>query len=301
MMTESKRVAGSWESVGTESSTSAAMPRVSGCPFSAMSSAVKNLSRTTDRPAVSGARESASRLATMAYGLVAYLMFFGTISYAILWVGNWFVPKTIDSGAPASLGEALLVNSLLLSLFVVQHTIMARPAFKVWWTRFVPRAIERSTFVIAASASLILTFALWRPLPTVVWSVGNPVIWWGLTALSMVGWALVFGSSFMVSHWDLFGLRQTWFRFRGERYRPVGFRLVGLYKLVRHPLMVGFLIAFWSTPVMTQGHLFFAVMTTGYIFFGTWIEERDLIAEHGEDYLAYRRKVRGFVPLPKAA
>lgn len=276
--------------------------RVSGCPFTTMSAAVRSLARGGPRPVTrSGPRETASRIATMAYGLLAYAMFFGTILYAIGWVGNWFVPKSIDSGAAAGLGEALTVNTLLLLLFVVQHTVMARPAFKAWWMRYVPRSIERSTFVIAASSCLILTFFLWRPLPTPVWEVTHPVAWWALTALSVFGWGLVFASSFMVSHWDLFGLRQTWFRFRGERYRPVGFRLVGMYKLVRHPLMVGFLIAFWSTPVMSLGHLFFAVMTTGYIFFGTWIEERDLIAEHGEDYLAYRRKVRGFVPLPKAA
>jgi protein-S-isoprenylcysteine O-methyltransferase Ste14 len=291
---------GTWKS--DTASAASAPQRVSACPFTTMSAAVKSLAGGAPRPhAQSGPRETAARLATMAYGLLAYAMFFGTILYAIGWVGNWYVPKSIDSGAPAALGEALAVNTLLLLLFVVQHTVMARPAFKAWWMRFVPRAIERSTFVIAASSCLILTFWLWRPLPTTVWEVTNPAAWWALTALSVFGWGMVFASSFMVSHWDLFGLRQTWFRFRGERYRPVGFRLRGLYRLVRHPLMVGFLIAFWSTPVMSLGHLFFAAMTTGYIFFGTWVEERDLIAEHGEDYLAYRRKVRGFVPLPKAA
>ena len=290
MLTEAKHESGMWE-----------VSRPSrGCPFSAMGAAVRSMTQPSEQAAAKrGAGECAARVATLGYGLLAYSMFFGTILYAIGWVGNWLVPRSIDSGATSPLAQALLVNSLLLGLFVVQHTVMARPAFKAWWMRIVPRAIERSTYVIAASASLILTFWLWQPLPTVVWSVSNPVAWWGLTALSLLGWTTVLGSSFMVSHWDLFGLRQTWARFRGERYRPVGFRLVGLYKLVRHPLMLGFLIAFWSTPVMTQGHLFFAAMTTGYIFFGTWIEERDLIAEHGDDYLAYRRKVRGFVPLPR--
>lgn len=302
MLSETKRGSGSWERAAVDTVEAAPAQKVSACPFSAMSATVKSMVTPAERPmAGRGSGEIVARGATMAYGLLAYSMFFGTILYAIGWVGNWLVPKSIDSGAAAPLGQALVVNSLLLGLFVVQHTVMARPAFKAWWMRIVPRAIERSTFVIAASLCLILAFWQWRPLPTVVWSVSNPIVWWGLTALSIVGWGLVFGSSFMVSHWDLFGLRQAWFRFRGERYRPVGFRLVGLYKLVRHPLMVGFLIAFWSTPVMTQGHLFFAIMTTGYIFFGTWIEERDLIAEHGEDYLAYRRKVRGFVPLPRRA
>lgn len=302
MLTETRRGSGSWEqAVGADAPAQEA-PRVSACPFSSMSAAVKNLAMHPERPtAERRPGETAARIATMAYGLLAYSMFFGTILYAIGWVGNWFVPKSIDSGSATPIAQAITINSLLLGLFVLQHTIMARPAFKAWWMRIVPRAIERSTFVIAASLCLILTFWLWRPMPTVLWSVTNPVAWWALTALSIFGWGLVFASSFMVSHWDLFGLRQAWFRFRGQRYRPVGFRLVGLYRLVRHPLMVGFLIAFWSTPQMTVGHLFFAIMTTGYIFFGTWIEERDLIAEHGEDYLAYRRKVRGFIPIPKAA
>lgn len=307
MALETADRAGAWRQ-GPESGAAASAaavsspePRLSGCPFSAMSAAMKNLRSGPDQAdRAGGVAERAARVATMAYGLLAYGAFFGTILYAIGWVGNWFVPKGIDSGVVAPLAEALTVNSLLLMLFVVQHTIMARPAFKAWWVRIVPRSIERSTFVLAASACLILTFWLWRPLPAPVWEVTNPIAWWALTALSLFGWGLVFASSFMVSHWDLFGLRQTWFRFRGERYRPVGFRLFGLYKLVRHPLMVGFLIAFWSTPTMSLGHLFFAAMTTGYIFFGTWIEERDLIAEHGEDYLAYRRKVRGFLPLPRA-
>lgn len=302
MLTEANRGAGSWERAVAVEAPAEPARKVSACPFSAMSAAVKDLAMPSERPRVErGPGETAARLATMAYGLLAYSMFFGTILYAIGWVGNWFVPKSIDSGAAGPLAQALIINSLLLGLFVVQHTIMARPAFKAWWMRIIPRAIERSTFVIAASLCLILTFWLWRPMPAVVWSISNPVAWWALTALSVFGWGLVFASSFMVSHWDLFGLRQAWFRFRGQRYRPVGFRLVGLYRLVRHPLMVGFLVAFWSTPQMTVGHLFFAIMTTGYIFFGTWVEERDLIAEHGEDYLAYRRKVRGFIPLPKAA
>ena len=271
--------------------------RVSACPFSSLSAAVRGVAREEGGvERLGGTRETLARFGVMAYALVAYAMFFGTILYAIGWVGNWLVPRSIDTGPTGSVAAALVVNSALLMLFVVQHTVMARPAFKRWWVRYVPAPIERSTFVIAASVCLMLTFWLWRPLPGVVWEVTNPVAWWVWTALSLAGWATVFASSFMVSHWDLFGLRQAWLRWRGEKYRPVGFRLVGLYKVVRHPLMVGFLIAFWSAPVMTVGHLFFAVMTTGYIFFGTWMEERDLVAVHGEDYLAYRRKVGGVVP-----
>lgn len=155
--------------------------------------------------------------------------------------------------------------------------------------------------MLFASACLALLFWQWRPLPEIVWEATNPIAVWGLRALSLGGWAIVLLASFMVSHFDLFGLRQVWFRLRERAYEPVGFRLVGFYELVRHPLMIGFLIFFWATPVMTVGHLFFAIMTTGYIFFGTHVEERDLVAAHGEDYLAYRRKVRGFIPIPRRA
>jgi methanethiol S-methyltransferase len=241
-----------------------------------------------------------ARIAIFSYGLLAYSLFFFTFCYAIGFVGNWIVPKGIDGGAVGPLVPSLIINGLLLSLFVVQHTIMARPAFKRWWVKYVPASIERSTFVLLASSILLLTFWQWRPLPDIVWKVSHPAAYYGLSALSLAGWGIVLIASFMVSHFDLFGLRQVWFRLRARAYRPVGFRLVGFYKLVRHPLMVGFLIAFWATPTMTVGHLFFAIMTTLYIFFGTHIEERDLIKEHGESYMEYRRKVRGFVPIPRA-
>ena len=254
---------------------------------------------TPAQPAATTA-EPLARAAALAYGLLAYAAFFVTILYAIGFVGNWLVPKSIDSGDPGSTLPSLLINTVLLSLFVIQHTIMARPWFKRAWTTIIPRSAERSTFVLLASAILLLTFWLWRPLPTVLWSVSGPAAW-ALSALSLLGWAIVFAASFMVSHFDLFGLRQSWLRFRGRLYRPVGFRLVGLYRLVRHPLMLGFLIAFWSTPTMTIGHLFFAIMTTIYIFMGIWFEERDLVAEHGESYLKYRRATRALIPLPKGA
>ncbi|MBX3408866.1 MAG: isoprenylcysteine carboxylmethyltransferase family protein [Phycisphaeraceae bacterium] len=258
----------------------------SQCPFSIMAQ------RITDR---------SQRIGTLAYGLAAYALFFVTLLYAVAWVGGWFVPKTINSGVAGPLVPSLLVNALLLSLFVVQHTVMARPAFKRWWVRIIPHAIERSTFVIAASLSLLAVFLLWRPAPATVWHVTDTVPAAAITGLCLAGWGLVLFSSFVINHCDLFGLRQVWLRYTGRPQTPVGFRLAGPYKLVRHPLMVGFLIAFWATPHMTVGHLFFAVMTTGYIFMGIWFEERDLVAEHGEAYLRYRRSVRALLPIPRAA
>lgn len=243
----------------------------------------------------------ARRLLVLGAGLVAYAMFFGTILYAIGFVSNLVVPKGIDTGEPAALGLSLLINGALLALFVVQHTIMARPAFKRWFTRFIPEAMERSIFVGAASACLMLLFWQWRPLPQVVWHVNEATLRWLLIAVSMAGWGIVFASSFMINHFDLFGLRQSFYGFLGRKCPPVSFRLTAFYRFVRHPLMVGFLIAFWATPTMTVGHLFFAVMTTGYIFLGTAIEERDLVAALGEKYIDYRRRVRGFIPIRRAA
>ena len=242
-----------------------------------------------------------ARVGVFAYGLVAYAAFFGTILYAIGFVGNWMVPKSIDSGAAGDMPASLLINAALLSVFVVQHTVMARPAFKRWVTRWLAPSMERSTFVLAACGALALVFWQWRPLPSIVWEVTQPAWAWVLRGVSLGGWATVFASSFMVSHFDLFGLRQVWFKLVGREYRPVGFRLVGLYRLVRHPLMLGFLLAFWATPVMSVGHLFFGVMVSLYIAMGVWFEERDLVAEHGEDYLKYRRSVRAIVPLPRRA
>jgi protein-S-isoprenylcysteine O-methyltransferase Ste14 len=232
---------------------------------------------------------------TLAYGLASYVAFLAAFLYAMGFVGNWGVPKGIDTGASGAVVPSLLINAALLAGFVLQHTIMARPAFKRWWTKIVPKPIERSTYVWMASACLGLIFWQWRPLTQTVWSVGG-LAGSALAVVSLMGWAIVLVASFAISHMDLFGVRQTWLEFKARTYRPVGFRLVGFYKLIRHPLMVGFLIAFWATPVMSVGHLFFAGMTTGYILFGTWMEERDLVAEHGESYLEYRRRVPGFIP-----
>ncbi len=249
---------------------------------------------------VSRSTDLFARVAIFAYGLIAYGAFVVAFTYAVGFVGNWLVPKGIDSGTPGPLIPSLLINALLLSLFVIQHTIMARPWFKRAWTTIIPRAAERSTYVLLASTILLLIFWQWRPLPTVLWSVTGPAAWI-LNGLSLLGYAIVFAASCMISHLDLFGVRQSWLRFRGMTYRPVGFRLVGLYRLVRHPLMLGFLVAFWSTPTMTVGQLFFSLMTTAYIFIGIWFEERDLVAEHGESYLKYRRSTRAIIPLPKSA
>lgn len=240
-----------------------------------------------------------TRLGVLAFGLIAYAAFFATICYSIGFVSGIIVPKTINSGTPAALVPALLINGAMLFAFVVQHTIMARPRFKAWFTQFIPHAMERSVFVLLSSAILAVTYWQWRPLPDVIWSISNPILSNGLFALSMLGWVIVFASTFHISHFDLFGVRQILTNAAGRDYVPVSFRLVGLYKLVRHPLMVGFLIAFWATPEMTAGHLFFAIMTTAYIIFGTTIEERDLVAAFGEKYIEYRKSVRGLIPLPR--
>jgi len=239
-----------------------------------------------------------ARTVMLIYGVICYASFVVAITYGMGFVGNLIVPKSIDSGEPSPLWVALLVNGAILALFAVQHTIMARPGFKKWWTQFVPRPIERSTFVFIASAILLLLFWQWRPVPTPVWEVSHPVFAGALWAIQFAGWGIVFVSSFLINHFHLFGLQQVWHHWRGEEVPGATFRLPFLYRIVRHPLMVGFLLAFWSTPSMSVGHLMFAAITTGYIFFGTWIEERDLIREFGDSYLEYRKRVRGLLPVP---
>jgi protein-S-isoprenylcysteine O-methyltransferase Ste14 len=235
------------------------------------------------------------------YGLVAYALFLATFFYAIAFTGNLFVPKSIDTSAQVPLSEALIVNLLLLGLFAVQHSVMARRSFKEWWTRIVPPAGERSTFVLATSLVLALLLWQWRPISApVVWSVqsavGTELVW----AVFWLGWAVVLVSTFLLNHFELFGLRQVFARLAGRELPKPEFRTPFFYRYVRHPLYLGFLLGFWAAPVMTAGHLLFSIGCTGYIFVGIWFEERDLIAQFGDRYRRYRNQVGMLLPSRRA-
>jgi protein-S-isoprenylcysteine O-methyltransferase Ste14 len=240
------------------------------------------------------------KLIAFQYGLVTYLAFLGTILYAIGFASGLIVPKTIDTGPVVPLAEALVVNMLLLSLFAVQHSVMARKPFKRWWTQYVPKSIERSTYVLLSSLALMLLFWQWRPLTAPVWAVSDPVGAAALTALSWSGWVLVFVSTFLISHFHLFGLSQGFAKLLRIKQPEAEFATPGLYRYLRHPIYAGFLLAFWATPVMSAGHLLFAAATTGYIFIGIWFEERDLIAQFGARYLRYRESVGMILPKLRA-
>jgi protein-S-isoprenylcysteine O-methyltransferase Ste14 len=237
-------------------------------------------------------------IASVLYGVFAYAFFLGTILYAIAFVGNLPVPKTIDSGEAGPFLAALIVNILLLGLFAIQHSVMARPAFKRWWTRFVPQPVERTTYVMLANLALVLLFSEWRAMPEPIWSVTSPSGVMVLQAVFWVGWAIVLLSSFLINHFELFGLRQVYARLRGQVMPAPVFRTPFLYKRVRHPLYFGFLLAFWATPSMTVGHLLFAVGTTGYILLGIYLEERDMVEMFGDQYRRYREQVSMLLPLP---
>ena len=240
-----------------------------------------------------------SRILAFLYGVLAYGTFFGTFLYAVGFVGNVAVPKSIDSGAEPSLAQALLINAVLLSIFSLQHSGMARQAFKRWWSKLVPDSVERSTYVLFSSLALILLFWQWRPMPGEIWSIENPIGQALLHALFAMGWIIVLLATFMINHFDLFGLRQVWLRLQGKQYTDLGFRTPGFYRYLRHPIQLGFLIAFWATPRMTLGHLLFAVATTGYILIALQLEEHDLMQFYGDTYRKYREQVFGLLPLRK--
>jgi protein-S-isoprenylcysteine O-methyltransferase Ste14 len=240
-----------------------------------------------------------NRIVVFAYGVISYVIALGAFVYLAGFLGNLFVPRSIDGAPVGPLWEALAVNTLLLAVFGLQHSVMARPGFKEWWTRFVPRPVERSTYVMFTNLALILVFWQWRPMGGVIWDVEDPTGRGLLHGLYVLGWLIVLGTTFLINHFDLFGLRHVWLYLRGKPYTPIGFKTPGPYKVVRHPLYVGWLMAFWATPTMTTAHLVFALGMTLYILVAIRYEERDLVEHHGAAYAEYRRKVPMLLPLPR--
>jgi methanethiol S-methyltransferase len=236
------------------------------------------------------------RFIAFLYGLASYVVFFVTILYAIGFVSGLVVPKTIDSGTVVPMAEALIVNLLLMSIFAIQHSVMARKQFKQWWTKFVPAPVERSTYVLFANLALILLFWQWRPIPALVWQIADPQIAMVVTGLSLVGWLIVFTSTFLINHFELFGLHQVASNLSDRSMPAPRFRTPLYYQFVRHPIYLGFIIAFWAAPTMTVGHMLFAAVTTAYILVGILLEERDLVDLFGDEYRRYKGRVSMLVP-----
>lgn len=241
-----------------------------------------------------------NRLLALIYGFLAYVGFLGTFVYAICFIGDIAVPKTIDSGAESPLFLAVAINALLLGTFAIQHSVMARQGFKRAWTKVVPKHLERPTYVLAASLALMLVLWQWRPIPQMVWEL-HGIAATVLSVTFWLGWALLLTSTFLINHFELFGMQQVWGYFRGKEYQGAAFRTPSLYRMVRHPLYLGFVIAFWSAPQMSLGHLIFSIGCTGYILLGIYFEERDLVTTHGLTYRRYREQVPMLVPFLKAS
>jgi len=239
------------------------------------------------------------KIISFLYGMVSHVLFLLVFMYMVGFLGNFIVPKSIDSGPVGPFGLALIVNILLIALFGIQHSVMARPGFKQWWTATVPKHIERSTYVMISNLLVIVLMWQWQPMVGVVWRVENPVGALILWSLFGIGWVSIVITSFMINHFDLFGTRQVYLHLRGREYTPLEFKTRGFYNYTRHPLMVGWIIAFWSTPDMTVGHLVFTIGTTVYILIAIQIEERDLVKFHGEAYESYRLRVSMLVPFKK--
>lgn len=238
----------------------------------------------------------AARAAALAYGLFCYAMFLGVFLYAIGWIGDFMTPTRLDGPRTGPLWLAVVINLGLLTIFALQHSVMARPTFKRWWTRFVPVPVERSTYVLFTNLALLLMFFAWRPMGGLVWDVQLPVGRAALYTMYGFGWALVLVATFLINHFDLFGLRQVWLYFRGRAYTHLPFATPGPYRIVRHPLYVGWLCVFWFTPTMTAAHLLFALVTTAYILVAIQLEERNLVEHHGESYSRYRRRTPMLIP-----
>ena len=256
--------------------------------------------RASSQPGLGGGSAAPAslvkRTVVFAYGTITYAITLGIFAYAAGFIGNFGVPKTMDSGREVPLIRAIAIDALLLGVFAVQHSVMARGWFKCWLTRFIPQSAERSTYVLASCVLMILLFSEWQPIGGTVWNVENSALRAALYGLYAAGWMLLLLVTFLINHFDLFGMRQVWYVLRGREIPPLRFVTPGPYKLVRHPLYVGWFTIFWATPTMTVAHLLFAVLTSAYILVAIQFEERDLVRHHGRDYAEYRERVPMLIP-----